>query len=112
MKNLILLSFVILVILNTVIGILFETMDIFNVFITDISLLSSALLIILLYTVPLVDGFKFGLTIFFSFTAIIKYFLCFFSPYYISQNIPLIITLILLSVEALLFLIVKTVNNK
>jgi hypothetical protein len=70
MKNLLLIAGFILIVLNTLIGLMISKYSPFNYLMVDLSLLISTVLIYLFSNSNISDGYKIGLTVLFAITGL------------------------------------------
>ena len=73
MKNSFLVLGGLLVLINTMIGLVFSSYNPFNIVMADISILLSTTLIYGAYKSKMADGFKIGFTILFAITGLIRF---------------------------------------
>jgi FtsH-binding integral membrane protein len=104
MKNLLLVTGFILIILNTLIGLLISKYLLFNYLMVDLSLVISTSLTYLFANSNISDGYKIGLTSMLTLTGLIKVVCCIItSPYF--QNNVLIVTFLVVTAFEILCLI-------
>ena len=106
MKNFILLTGTIIIIVNTIIGLLFNYPTT-NIVFSDISILFSAIAIFFIYKAKLDDGFKVGYTVLYLFTGIGRYFFAILSSETLKNNIFIALFLILLALEIIFYYLAK-----
>lgn len=110
MKNFIQLTGIIIIVLNTIISLLFNSSKI-NIIFSDISLVFTTLAIYYIFKVKMNDGFKIGFTVFYLLTGLTRYIITFLSPETLKNNIFLSVFLILLSLEIIFFYLAKYVSK-
>ncbi len=99
MKNLLIVTGIILIILNTIIGLLITNYLKFNYLMVDFSILISTVLIYLFSNTNISTGFKIGLTIFFLFTGLIKIILSVIAQPQFQDNLYLVTILGIITFE-------------
>ncbi|MBF2708332.1 hypothetical protein [Flavobacterium soyangense] len=99
MKNLFLIIGVILILLNTLTGILISTYHPFNYLMVDFSILFSTFLIYLFSNSNISTGYKIGLTAIFILTGLIKIVFCLVSSPQLQDNFLMISVLGILAFE-------------
>ena len=104
MKNLLLVTGFILIILNTLVGLIISKYAPFNYLLVDLSLLISTVLIYLFSNSNISDGYKIGLTLFFSITGLGKVVCCIAAPSHIKDNLLIVIVLGIIVFELLCLL--------
>jgi len=112
MKAGIILLGLILVILNTVIGGMFDGYATHSLILTDVSLILSTLIIFFMVSSSAADGFKIGLSLFFCITGLIRFICAFIAADSFKNNFPIIIFLVVLSVEIFSIFISNALKNK
>lgn len=95
----------VLLLFNTLIGLIISFYPLFNCIMTDLSIAISTALIYYTASDRLDDGYKIGLIWLFSFTGFIRTICCILLPQETGNNIPLIIAAGILLVEILLLTI-------
>ncbi len=104
MKNLLLIAGFILIVFNTLIGLLISKYSPFNYLMVDLSLLISTVLIYLFSNSNISDGYKIGLGVLFSITGLIKVVCSIIAPQHFQDNFSIVVLLGLISFEALCLL--------
>ena len=112
MHKIILVSGIILVVLNTLLGLMWDSYSSFNMVMVDFSLVLSTLFLAGLYYSSIADGFKIGLTVWFLITGFIRIFCAIIMANNLSENISLFIFLTFLGVEVLCIFVGKVLHNK
>ena len=104
MKNLLLIAGFILIMLNTLIGLMISKYSPFNYLMVDLSLLLSTVLIYLFYNSNISDGYKIGLTVLFAITGLAKVVCSLAAPQHFQDNLLIVVVLGLISCETLCLL--------
>lgn len=104
MKNLLLIAGFILIVLNTLIGLMISKYLPFNYLMVDLSLLLSTVLIYLFSNSNISDGNKIGFTVLFAIIGVVKVFCIIVAPQYFQDNFLIVVVLGLMSFEALCLL--------
>ncbi len=101
MKNLILIEGFILIVLNTLIGLMISKYSPFNYLMVDLSLLISTGLIYLFSNSNISDGYKIGLTVLFALTGLAKVFCSIAAPQQLQDNFLIVVVIGLIFFEIL-----------
>lgn len=101
-----------LVLINTSIGIIFSSYNLFNMLIADASVILSTLLLFGLYQSSMADGFKMGFTILFAITGFIRFICAVIMPEQLNDNLPLLFFIIFFAIEGFSFFIGNILKNK
>jgi FtsH-binding integral membrane protein len=104
MKNLLIVTGIILIILNTIIGLIVTKYSPFNYLMVDFSVLISTILIYLFSNSNVSTGYKIGLTTFFSFTGLIKIILSIIAQPHFQDNLYLTTILGIIAFEIICLL--------
>ena len=104
MKNLLLIAGFILIVLNTLIGLMISKYTPFNYLMVDFSLLISTVLIYLFSNSNISDGYKIGLTVLFAITGLTKVICSIAAPQHLQDNFLIVVVLGLISFETLCLL--------
>ena len=104
MKNLLIIAGFILIVLNTLIGLMISQYSPFNYLMVDLSLLISTVLIYLFSNSNISDGYKIGLTVLFAITGLAKVVCSLVAPQHSQDNFLIVVVLGLISFEALCLL--------
>lgn len=104
MKNLLLIAGFILIVLNTLIGLMISKYTPFNYLMVDFSLLISTVLIYLFSNSNISDGYKIGLTVLFAITGLTKVICSIAAPQHFQDNFLIVVVLGLISFETLCLL--------
>ena len=101
MKKLLLIAGFILIVLNTLVGLMITKYSSFNYLMVDLSLLISTALIYLFSNSNISDGYKIGLTVLFSITGLVKVVCSIAAPQHFQDNFLMVVVLGLITFEAL-----------
>ena len=112
MRKIILVAGVVLVTLNTLLGLMWDSYSSFNMVMVDFSLVLSTLLLAGLYYSSIADGFKIGFTVWFLITGFIRFICAIVMIDNLSQNIAFFIFLTFLGIEVLCLFLGKILKNK
>lgn len=112
MHKIVLVIGVILVVLNTFLGLMWETYSSFNMIMVDGSIFLSTLFLAGLYYSSIADGFKIGFTVWFLITGIIRVFCALIMTNSLVENISFFIFLTFLGIEVLCLFVGKVLQNK
>ena len=99
MRKIILIIGILLILLNTVLGLLITNYSVFNFLLADASLLLSMVITYFTTHGKMANGFKIGLSVLFSFTGLMRYLCAVFASESLANNALLIITIGLLFFE-------------
>jgi len=111
MKKSVLLIGIIVLLLNSVIGISLSSYKLNNILLVDFSLLISTSLIFYLFNYKLSDAFKIGLSLFFLITGSFRVILALFIHTDYKDNFNLLLFLFLIAIEIISIVLVKYLNN-
>ena len=112
MKNSFLFFGGILVLINTTVGLVFNSYNPFNMVMADISILLSIALIYGAYTSKMADGFKIGFTVVFAITGLIRFICAVVSTDQFKDNMAFLVFIIFLAIEGLIFFVGFNLKNK
>jgi hypothetical protein len=112
MKNSFLVLGGILLLINTSVGLFFNSYNSFNMLMADVSILLSTTLFYAAYRSSIADGFKIGFTIFFAITGLIRFICSVVSPEQFKDNMAILIFIIFLAIEGISFFVGNTLKNK
>ena len=112
MKRTILMTGTVLLLFNTLIGLIISVYPPFNCIMADLSIAISTALIYSAASSRLDDGYKIGLTWLFLFTGFARTICCIVLPQEADNNVPLIIAAGILLVEILLLTIPAALFSK
>ena len=111
MKKYIIIIGGILLLLNTIIGLLISSYDIFNIVFVDISILLSFAMFLVLSVLKIDSTYKITLAIIFIFTGSMRIMAALSSPAFIQNNRHIIGILIVFVIEIVLTLIVHSIKK-
>lgn len=112
MKNLALITGVMLLVFNTLIGLIVSTYSEFNFLMVDISIVISTTLVYVISSTRLDDGYKIGLSWLFIFTGLIRIACCIALPNYAKNNIVLFLIVGVTLFELLCISVCYIISNK
>ena len=112
MKNNTLIIGVILVILNTIIGLVMSSYSNFNMVFADVSILTSTGMVYYLFQSSFADGFKIGLSFFLSITGVARFVCALFSSNQFEDNIAVIVFMCFIAIEAISYFAAKYLSSK
>lgn len=112
MKNSFLFLGGILVLINTTVGLVFNSYNPFNMVMADISILLSIALIYGAYTSKMADGFKIGFTVVFAITGLVRFICSVVSSDQFKDNMAFLVFIIFLAFEGLIFFVGHSLKNK
>ncbi|MCX6145691.1 MAG: hypothetical protein NTW25_00350 [Candidatus Kapabacteria bacterium] len=112
MKNNILFIGIVLIVLNTIIGLIVSAYKPFNMMFVDISLIISLALTFLLSNSSIADAFKIGLTLLFVITGLVRVVCAFISPNILTNNFIVIVFLAVFAFEAVAFFIANSLKRE
>ena len=112
MKNTIVLTGLILVVINTTAGLIFQDYETYKMLFADLSILLSTGLLYIIYQMKNADGFKIGYTLLFGLTGLIRFICAVSSSSEFKNNYAVLIFIILLCIEGLLIFVSHAMRNK
>ena len=112
MKNVVLLSGLLLVVINSISALIFQDYEFHKIFFADFSIILSTGLIYLMYTNKNSDGFKIGYTLLFVLTGLIRFFCAVSSSSEFKNNYAFLTFIIVLSLEIILIFVSHLMRNK
>jgi hypothetical protein len=112
MKNLIIIIGIILLIFNTLIGVILSSYAAFNYLLADASIMLTAGLIYFLTTGKIKDGFKIGLAFLFSITGLVRTICCIVLPRNSENNVLLVVAMGILLFEIACFAAAQVMSEK
>ena len=112
MYKIILVLGTILVVLNTLLSLMWDSYSSFNVIMGDFSLVLSTLFLASLYYSSIADGFKIGFTVWFLITGFIRFICAIVMVDNLSQNIAFFIFLTFVGLEVLCLFVGRVLQNK
>ena len=112
MKSSIVLTGIILVVINTIAGLIFQDYETHKLLFADLSILLSTGLLYIIYQMKNADGFKIGYTLLFGLTGLIRFICAVSSSNEFKNNYAVLIFIILLCIEGLLIFVSHAMRNK
>ena len=112
MKNSPLVLGGLLVIINTLAGLVLSSYNPFNIVMGDVSVILSTALIYGTYRSSMVDGFKIGFTVLFAITGLVRFICSVVSPEQLKDNLTFLVFIIFLSIEGICFFVGYNLKNK
>lgn len=112
MKNSILFTGVILVLINTVASLIFQDYATHKMLFSDFSIILTTGLLYLMYQIKTADGFKIGYTLLFGLTGLIRFFCAVSSSSEFKNNYAVLIFIIVLCIECVLIFVSHAMRNK
>lgn len=112
MKNVFIGLLVLLIIINSLIGLAFEFYSLFNVLLVNFSIVLSIILFLLLSRNSIVDGFKIGFSVLFLITGLIRLVLAAILPNQFNDNFLFILFIFIAGIEYFLVFTGAVLKNK
>ena len=112
MKRLIILTTIILLVVNGLLGLILTAYQSTNVYLNTAVILLSGIVLWVVSSTHLKDAFKISLTSLFAIAGSIEYILGFFAPNEWSNNWYVIIVIAILAIEIVFILLTNFVTNK
>jgi len=112
MKRLIILTTIILLVVNGLLGLILTAYQSTNVYLNSAVILLSGIVLWVVSTTHMKDAFKFSLTSLFAIVGGIEYILGFFAPAEWSNNWFAILVIAILAIEIFIVLVTNLVTNK
>jgi hypothetical protein len=112
MKIAIFFTGLILVIINTVSGLILEDYETQNMLFADFSIIITTGLLYLVYQMKNADGFKIGYTLLFGLTGLIRFIIALSSSSELKNNIAVLIFIIIICLECVLMFVSHSMRNK
>lgn len=111
MKRIILLSSIILITANVLIGAILSSYHTFNIVLSSVVIASTGALLYLTNCICLKDGFKVSLMLLFSIGGMFKFVFSLVAPDRCTNNWWLILVCALMAIEAILLIVTNTVSK-
>lgn len=111
MKNIIILSCLVLLVVNLLFGAILSFYGGFNVVLSSMVIVATGILLYLTDTIHLKDGYKISLMLLFTIAGALELILSLFAPNQVVDNWWLILVIGLLAVEVIILIITNTVSN-
>jgi len=99
MKKTILIIGALLIVLNTVVGLVISSYEPLNFLMADLSIALSAGIMYFVACSKMADGFRIGLSVFFSFTGLVRYFCMALMPSALEDNVVILVAAGVLMLE-------------
>ena len=112
MKRLIILTTIILLVVNGLLGLILTAYHSTNIYLNSVVIILSGIVLLLISSTHLKDAFKVSLTSLFAIAGGIEYILGFFAPEEWSNNRFTILVLAVLAIEIIIILLTNYVTNK
>jgi hypothetical protein len=112
MKYTILLTGIILVLINTVAGLIFQDYATHKMLFADLSIILTTGILFLLYQMKTADGFKIGFSLLFGLTGLLRFICAVSSGDEFKNNYALLIFIIIFSLECVLIFVSHAMRNK
>lgn len=112
MKKIIILSSIVLLMANLLFGLTMSAYGNYNVIMSSLVIVGTGILLHLVHTIKLKDGFKVSLTILFAIAGCIEFCLSLIAPNRFVDNWWLIIIILLMTLEAVMLIVTSTVSKK
>lgn len=112
MKRLIILTTIILLVVNGLLGLILTAYQSTNVYMNSAVILLSGIVLWVVSSTRLKDAFKISLTSLFAFVGGVEYILGFFAPIKWSNNWFAILVIAILAIEIILVLLANFITNK
>lgn len=112
MKKLIILTTIILIVVNVLIGSIVTSYQLVNVCLNSLVILFNGIILCIIACAKLKDSFKISLTSLFVIIGIIEYCLGFFAPNVWSNNWFAIILILSIAIEIIIVLLTRYVTTK
>lgn len=112
MKNSFLFLGALLILINSTIGLVFDSYSTYNMAMADLSIMLSIGLIYAAYKNMMADGFKIGVTVLFAISGLVRFVCSVVSPEQFKNNVALLVFVIIFSMECLVFFVGNNLKNK
>jgi hypothetical protein len=112
MKRVIIISSVILLVANILFGAILLCYNGFNVAISSVVVLLTAAMLYVVNCIMLKDAFKVSLSILFTLSGFIEFVISLFMPSRLSDNLGVIVIIILMAIQGLILFMSNTVSTK
>lgn len=112
MKKIIIISSVILLVANILVGTILTCYCGFNVAVSSTVVLLTAAMLYVVNSITLKDAFKVSLSILFTLGGLIEFVISLFMPSRLSDNWGVIVIITLLALQGLILLLANTVSTK
>ena len=112
MKNAVIVTTAVLLVLNIIAGLVFSSFRPFNVVFTSLIIVITGLLLYLLRVVRMKDAFAISLSFLFIFLGIVEYIMGALSPDRFQNNSVLFVSILLIAAEALIIYICSSISKR
>jgi hypothetical protein len=112
MKKIIILSSIVLLVANLLFGLILSFYGGCNVAMSSFVIVGTGLLLYLIHSINLKDGYKVSLTFLFTIVGCLEFVLSLIAPNRFTDNWWLIIVIMIMAFEAIMLIVTNTVSNK
>lgn len=112
MKKTILFTTIAVLTINIAAGLLLSNYNTFNMLATSVVVIITAVLLYITESLILKDAFSVSLSFFFSIMGIVMFLLMIFSKKQLQDNWCVMVSLVLMLIEAVVLYVVNKINNK
>ena len=112
MKYTLFITGLILIVINTISGLIFQGYAAHKMLFADFSITLTIGLLYLMYQVRTADGFKIGLSFFFLLSGVARFLCAVFSIEQMENNIAIIIFMCFIAIEAISYFAAKYLSSK
>jgi len=102
----------VLILLNTIIGLVMSSYSNFNIVFADVSILTTTGMVYYLFQSSFADGFKIGLSFFFLLSGVARFLCAVFSSDQMENNIAIIVFMCFIAIEAISYFAAKYLSSK
>lgn len=111
MKRIIVLSSVVLFVANLLFGLILSFYGWYNIAMSSLVIIGTGVLLYLIHTINLKDGYKVSMSILFAVAGCIEFVLSLIAPNRFTDNWWLVIVILLIVFEAIMLIVTSTVSN-
>ena len=112
MKMIILLSGLVLLLINVLLGLILSSFDRCHVVISSVVIMVTTLLLYLTTVIQLKDGYKISLALLFLIAGVFEYVLALYAPNQFKDNWWLIVVVLFMAFEIILLIVTNTISKK
>ena len=112
MKSTLIVTGVVLILINTVAGLIFQDYATHKMLFADLSIILTTGILFLLYQMKTADGFKIGFTLLFGLTGLLRFICAVSSGDEFKNNYALLIFIIIFCLECVLIFVSHAMRNK
>ncbi len=112
MKKIIILSSIVLLVANLLFGLILSFYGGCNVAMSSFVIVGTGLLLYLIHSINLKDGYKVSLTFLFTIVGCLEFVLSLIAPNRFTDNWWLIIVILLMVFEAIMLIVTSAISNK